>query len=106
MRSACVIAGIMVALWIAGCAPHDPRADTIAALKGEPASGETLYREACARCHGDDGAKLVYGVIWYGLTGSISMVINGVPGTQMPAYSQYSDRQIADLFAYIGSFRK
>ena len=42
-------AGVIALLSIAGCTPHDPRADAIAAIKGEPATGETLYREACAR---------------------------------------------------------
>ena len=103
MRSA-YAAGAIVLLGIAGCAPHDPRADTIATIKGDPAAGEVLYREDCARCHGDTGAKLTSGVAWYGLVGSISLVIDG--GYKMPAYPQYSDQQIADLFAYIGSFHK
>jgi|SRR6516225_3655518 len=91
-------AGVIALLSIAGCAPHDPRADAIAA------TGETLYREACARCHGDAGAKLASGIAWYGLVGSISLVIDG--GYKMPAYPQYSDQQIANLFAYIESSRK
>jgi mono/diheme cytochrome c family protein len=98
------VAGAIVLLGIASCAPHDPRADAIAAIKGEPAAGEALYREACARCHGDSGTKLTSGVAWYGLVGSISLVIDG--GYKMPAYPQYSDQQIADLFAYIGSIHK
>ena len=93
-------AGVIALLSIAGCTPHDPRADAIAAIKGEP----TLYREACARCHGDAGAKLASGIAWYGLVGSISLVIDG--GYKMPAYPQYSDQQIANLFAYIESSRK
>ena len=97
-------AGVIALLSIAGCAPHDPRADAIAAIKGEPATGEMLYREACARCHGDAGAKLASGIAWYGLVGSISLVIDG--GYKMPAYPQYSDQQIANLFAYIESSRK
>jgi mono/diheme cytochrome c family protein len=104
MRRAHVIAGVVVMPWIAGCAPHDPRAESIAALKGEPAAGEALYRESCARCHGDTGAKLASGLAWYGLTGSISIVIDGA--WKMPAYPQYSDQQVADLVAYLGSFRK
>jgi mono/diheme cytochrome c family protein len=103
MRSA-YAAGAIVLLGIAGCAPHDPRADAIATIKGEPAAGEALYRAACARCHGDAGAKLASGVAWYGLVGSISLVIDG--GYKMPAYPQYSDQEIANLFAYIGSFHK
>jgi mono/diheme cytochrome c family protein len=103
MRSACR-AGVIILLGITGCAPHDPRADAIAAIKGEPAAGEALYREACARCHGDTAAKLAPGLDWYGLVGSISLVIDG--GWKMPAFPKYSDREIADLFAYIGSFRK
>jgi mono/diheme cytochrome c family protein len=99
-------AAIFVPLWLAGCAPHDPRADGIAALAGDPAKGEALYREACARCHSETGAKLKYGLALYGLAGSISIVIDGVPSTKMQAYSQYSDQQIADLFAYLRSFRK
>jgi hypothetical protein len=46
------------------------------------------------------------GVAWYGLVGSISIVIDGVRYTKMPAYPHYSDQEIANLFAYIGSFRK
>jgi len=52
----------------------------------------------------DAGAKLASGIAWYGLVGSISLVIDG--GYKMPAYPQYSDQQIANLFAYIESSRK
>ena len=100
MRSA--YAAVVIALLaIAGCGPHDPRADAIAAMKGEASKGEVLYRDACARCHGETGAKLADGVAWYGLVGSISLVIVG--GYKMPANPRYSDQEIADLFAYIGS---
>jgi mono/diheme cytochrome c family protein len=95
---------VLAASWLGGCAPHDPRADAIAALNGDAAAGEALYRKACTPCHGDTGAKLARGSAWYGGAGSISIVIDG--GWKMPAYPQYSDQQVADLIAYIGSFRR
>jgi mono/diheme cytochrome c family protein len=66
MRLAHVATSVTALLWIAGCAPpHDPRANAIAAVKGEPAAGEALYRKDCAQCHGDTGAKLA--VEWPGM---------------------------------------
>jgi mono/diheme cytochrome c family protein len=104
MRVALVAIGVTALVWIAGCAPaHDPRADAIAAIKGEASAGEVLYREACARCHAD-AVGLAKGASWYGLVGSISLVIDG--GWKMPAFPRYSDQEIADLFAFIGSLRK
>jgi mono/diheme cytochrome c family protein len=95
-------AAVVIALLaIAGCGPHDPRADTIAAMKGDASKGEVLYRDICARCHGQNGKQLADAMGWYGLIGSISLVIVG--GYKMPANPQYSDQEIADLFAYIGS---
>jgi mono/diheme cytochrome c family protein len=104
-RAFLVVEALLLSLSVSGCsAPHDPRADAIVALAGQPTAGEVLYRGACAHCHGDTGAKLANGLAWYGLSGSISIVIDG--GWKMPAFPRYSDPEIADLFAYLGSFRK
>jgi mono/diheme cytochrome c family protein len=103
MLSVRALAGIMLLLSVGGCGPHDPRADNVVTLKGDPVSGAPLYQDACARCHGADGGHLRGALAWYSPVASISMVIDGAHG--MPAFAGYSDQQLADIDAHIRSLK-
>jgi mono/diheme cytochrome c family protein len=103
LTSSCAV----LALLAAGCAPHDPRADTIVTIDGDPARGQTLFRDNCTQCHapGNNG-HLAGAMAFFGPTGTLSIVIDGVPGSKMNGYPQFTDRQLADLYAFMRTFKK
>ncbi len=72
------------------------------------ATGRSLYGEACAGCHGKDGAGRI-GPTLHGLGDPDAKVAasikNGFPG-QMPGFkSKYTDAQISALVTYVQSFK-
>jgi alcohol dehydrogenase (cytochrome c) len=74
------------------------------------AAGRTLYSQACAVCHGADargdrGPSLVTGNFTRGnADGEIFLNIrNGIRGTQMPGFSQFSTDQTWQLVSFIRS---
>jgi mono/diheme cytochrome c family protein len=97
---ACLMAAVLLA---AGCAPHDPRAQAVLALKGDPARGRILYQALCVRCHHSEGWPLVRRL--YGASGIVSTVIDGAGKGRMPAFASRSDRELADLQAYVGTLK-
>lgn len=98
---------VVVALALSACGG---RADQIAKMTGTASSGETLYTQTCADCHGPDGAGTASGVDLHGPAKNkaaaeiIETIISGKANTAMIPYGNtYSDQQIADLYAYIKS---
>ena len=84
----------------------NPMAGNAAAI----AAGKRLYDGACQSCHGADAhgdraPALATGVFRHGdADGVIFLNIrNGVNGTQMPAFSQFTSDQVWQLVSYIRS---
>jgi len=98
------VAWAMLALSLAGCAPHEPRAATVLALSGDPTRGQALYGQTCAQCHkAKAGWSLTLAL--YGPDGFVSTLIDGVPHSKMPSFASWSDQQLADLHAYIRTIK-
>jgi mono/diheme cytochrome c family protein len=93
-------AAMIAVLSLGACAPHDPRADRVLALKGDAARGEALYRSVCATCHkSEKGWAMTFDLL--GHAGVMSMVIDGVPKSPMPAFAAWPDQSLADVHAYM-----
>lgn len=96
----------------------------VADLARAPAAGRGLFRSYCVPCHGNEGrgdgplAPAVFrpamdlrkGAFWLVSWGpgaepktqALARLIRfGVPGTEMPGHEYLSDRQVADLSAYV-----
>ena len=97
---------LIIAFLTVGCAPpHDPRADAIATLAGDATRGQPLYRENCEKCHAANRQQhLAQAIDSYGPVSTISIIIDGALG--MKAFPQFSDGQIADIYAYLRTFKK
>ena len=77
-------------------------------LKDLVVTGERIYTANCAACHQPngkgvpgtfpalDGSKIVRGP----KVGQINIVLNGKPGTAMPAWTQLSDADLAAVITY------
>jgi putative heme-binding domain-containing protein len=81
-----------------------------AGQSGAPASGRALFRSNCAFCHGADarggrGPNLVSAPLAHGESDdAIKTVIReGVPGTSMPAFSEFTPGELANIVAYLKS---
>lgn len=81
----------------------DAHIDDILALTGDSTAGATVYSNTCATCHGADGS----GGSGPALTSEmseqsdeefVSIVLYGED--RMPAQSQLSDQEIADVLSY------
>ena len=75
--------------------------------------GRALFRSNCAFCHGmtargGRGPNLVSAPLTHGDTDeSMKRVIRtGVPGTTMPAFSEFTGEELAQIVAYIRSLSK
>lgn len=75
--------------------------------------GRALFRSNCAFCHGSTarggrGPNLVSAPLTHGDTNeSIMHVIRtGVPGTTMPAFSEFTDEELAQIIGYLHSLSK
>lgn len=71
------------------------------ASKGDPTAGETVFANTCAACHGADGT----GGSGPDITGEafasdLESIIRNGEG-EMPAQSQLSDTEVADVIAYM-----
>lgn len=88
-----------------------------AALFGQPDSGlqqgRALFRSNCAFCHGmtatgGRGPNLVSAPLSHGETDdSIKRVIRiGVPGTTMPAFSDFTAEELSNIVEYLRSLSK
>ena len=98
-----------LALALVACGGDDgtgsgDRVDTILAIDGDAASGEGLYADNCALCHGDDGS----GGSGSSLLGKsdeaeiVETILFGEDGTAMaPFEDQLDDQEIADITAFV-----
>ena len=75
--------------------------------------GRALFRSNCAFCHGmtatgGRGPNLVSGQLSHGeADDSIKRVIRiGVPGTTMPAFSDFTEEELANIIEYLRSLSK
>ena len=98
---------MVIMLLATGCAPHDPRADAVSQSAGDPSRGQQLYRTSCEQCHiPAHEQNLAQAVAWFGPVGTISIIIDGVPGSKMPSFRTFTDLQVADLYAYMRTLKK
>ena len=93
-------------------AQHTGESDTnpLAGNGAAIAAGSRLYDSACQSCHGagargDRGPALAAGVFRHGnADGQIFLDIrNGIDGTAMPAFSQFTADQVWQLVSFIRS---
>jgi mono/diheme cytochrome c family protein len=89
-----------------GCAlPYDMGYDTAALAGGDPASGQAIYDQSCASCHGYSGEGSAAGSTLAGNIDTLSdsriwsVIVYGTDG--MPAYPDLSDQEIGDVIAYM-----
>ena len=80
------------------------------ALSAQVEQGRAVFRSNCAFCHGGDarggrGPNLVSAPLTHGESDdAIKTVIReGVPGTSMPSFSDFTPEDVADLVAYLRS---
>ena len=95
---------LTLAALAAGCAPQEAAVDDAALANADPISGEALYMDLCASCHGADGMGTASGSSLLGISESNDqalwdVIFFGEDG--MPAYSDLSDQEIADLIAWM-----
>jgi len=86
-----------------------PTAATAATATAQEADGAAIYAANCASCHGANGEGM--GQVFPALAGNdkladanfvIDVVLNGRPGTSMPAFGgQLSDEEVAAVVNYI-----
>ncbi|MBL6853760.1 MAG: cytochrome c [Alphaproteobacteria bacterium] len=74
------------------------------ALKGDPVRGEAIYEKTCSQCH-QSKSGWSYTISIYQPQGVLSTVIDGVKGSKMPSFAAYSNRDLADLYAYVATLK-
>ncbi|MCA9494765.1 MAG: c-type cytochrome [Myxococcales bacterium] len=97
-----------LALWLclAACGPSEEertRADDVAELPGDAAVGAALYDEACARCHGPEGAGASARDLFDASTwpaDEVVLVLLQGPRV-MPSFADWSDDDLADVVAFV-----
>ena len=82
----------------------------LSAQTGDVGPGRALFRSNCAFCHGGDarggrGPNLVSAPLAHGESDdAIKTVIReGVPGTAMPAFSEFTPEELANIVSYLKS---
>ena len=82
-------------------------------LSAQVEQGKALFRSNCAFCHGADahggrGPNLVSTPLAHGNSDdAIKTVISeGVPGTSMPAFSEFTAQETAEIVAYLKSLSR
>ncbi len=111
MRTTLVLLSLSVlALTSCGSATPATRAQTIAALTGVAATGQTLYMQQCVSCHGPagdattastDNKSMVAYVKANNAETVIGILVDGVPSTSMVSFAALSNQNLADLYAYV-----
>lgn len=89
------------ALLLSGCADEEVNKD-ISAANGDATSGETLYADNCAGCHGaagEGGSGPAIAGNPEGDAETAEVVQNGEE--EMPAFPDLSDQDISDILAYL-----
>ena len=77
---------------------------------GQTDQGRALFRSNCAFCHGGDarggrGPNLVSAPLTHGESDEAlkTVIREGVPGTNMPAFSEFTPEEVAEIVAYVKS---
>ena len=94
-------------LWVlslAACQPERMPSDMASLSGGDRASGERLYNAMCASCHGGRGEGTPAGSDMSTVPGMSNqelwdVIVYGTDG--MPAYPELTDRDVADLIAWM-----
>lgn len=86
--------------------PADQQSPTSPATPADPEQGKHLFAQNCAPCHGadaggGDGPNLHGVPASLGDTTVQGIVRRGIPGTAMPGSSTLSDKQAANIVAYL-----
>lgn len=83
---------------------------TSLAAFGQTDQGRALFRSNCAFCHGGDarggrGPNLVSAPLTHGESDEAlkTVIREGVPGTSMPAFSEFTAEEVAEIVAYVKS---
>ncbi|GIW81710.1 MAG: hypothetical protein KatS3mg105_3517 [Gemmatales bacterium] len=93
--------------------PYKSDIQTVSASYGEARYGAALYRMNCAGCHGLDGKGGAIGVSLRSPTFLAvasdqflaHTIVNGRSNTAMPAWRQFSNRELSDLLAFLRSWQ-
>jgi len=77
---------------------------------GQTDPGRALFRSNCAFCHGGDarggrGPNLVSAPLAHGESDEAlkTVIRDGVPGTSMPAFSEFTAEEVGEIVAYVKS---
>ena len=80
------------------------------ALYAQAEQGKALFRSNCAFCHGADahggrGPNLVSAPLTHGESDEAlgTVIREGVPGTSMPSFSEFTPAEVGEIVAYIKS---
>jgi mono/diheme cytochrome c family protein len=92
--------GLSLIACIAILLPDLPRAMSIARMNGDAAKGKVLFLGHCAVCH-QRMVNVTVPPSGFSKSVAIAFVIDGVRGTKMPAFSDFSNQQVSDLYAYL-----
>lgn len=94
-----VFVALIASIYLVGCGPENLRAARISAIEGSAIRGQELFAAHCVSCHKRGG--LMRTVAWYPKGAFLTVVLDGVPGTEMPGYASLSDQELADIYVYI-----
>ncbi len=83
------------------------------ALCAQSDDGKALFRSNCAFCHGGDarggrGPNLVSAPLSHGDSDEAmkTLILEGVPGTSMPSFSEFTDEEVATIVRYLKSLSR
>lgn len=97
---------------IRGWQPAGARLADVSARTGDPASGRAYYRGLCAGCHGLAGEGGIGNALNSPSFQAVAddrflarSIIDGRPGTAMPAWKHLSAEAVSDLLAYLRTWQ-